>query len=545
MKFNSSLVLCLIFSLISFGQVPDKEKVIAGAERAFEKAAKTNPMPAPGCAVGVALNGESVFEKAFGMAEMEHGIPNSAQTIFESGSVAKQFTAAAIVLLQQDGKLKIDDPVRKYIPEFPEYDKPITIRHILNHTAGIRDWGSVMQLTGVGRGDRVIDNNIALDVIIRQKYLDFTPGAEYSYSNSGYQLAAIIVERVSKQKFGDFVGERIFKPLGMTKSSWREDYRKLVPGRAQGYSKFGPTAPWTLNMPIMNVVGNGGMLTTVGDWLKWNAMLDARTWNANLVDELETQGILNDKRKISYALGLEVGNYKGIKEVTHSGGTAGYQTYLARFPEKKLSIAALCNGFPPSSGEIVYNIVDEIFGPLPEPAKIETIAVSEEQLNKYVGGWRNDVTHNLNRIALDKGELKINGGALKPVADGSFMLGERKLRFKDGTPTTAEIANPDGSFTRLTMVSEWKPTADDLAAIAGDWRSEEAQATVAIAVEGDKAFIVSRPVFKLPLTPTYKDHFSAQGGFVVWYTRDRSGKIEAMHVGGSRMRDMLFARLTK
>jgi CubicO group peptidase (beta-lactamase class C family) len=130
-----------IYSSIALGQAPDKVKVITGAERAFEKAAKKNSMPAPGCAVGVSLNGESVFQKAFGLAEMEHNVPNTPQTIFESGSVAKQFTAAAIVLLQQEGKLSIDDPVRKYIPELPDYGKPLTIRHMLNHTAGLRDWG--------------------------------------------------------------------------------------------------------------------------------------------------------------------------------------------------------------------------------------------------------------------------------------------------------------------------------------------------------------------------------------------------------------------
>jgi CubicO group peptidase (beta-lactamase class C family) len=534
-------VVCLGFGQ-AVSQVPDRAKVIAGAERAFEKAAKTSPMSAPGCAVGVSLNGESVFEKAFGMAEMEHGIANTPQTIFESGSVAKQFTAAAIILLQQEGKLSIDDPVRKYIPELPEYDKPVTIRHILTHTAGLRDWGSVMSLTGAGRGDRVVTQAIALDVIYRQKHLDFTPGAEYSYSNSGYQLAAEIVERVSKQKFADFVNERVFKPLGMTKSSWRDDYRKLVPGRAQGYSKSGPTAPWMLNMPIMNVVGNGGMLTTVGDWLKWNAALDARTLGAPFVEALETQAVLNDKRKISYALGVEVGNYKGIKEVTHSGGTAGYQTYLARFPEKKLSIAALCNGFPPASGEIVYNIVDEIFGPWPEPAKVATVSVPEEKLKKYAGVYRNDVTRNINRITIDKGELNINGGALKAVPDGSFTLGERKMKFKDGSPITAEIANTDGSVTRLTMVSEWKPTAAELAPFAGDWAAEEAQSTLNLAVEGDKTFIVIRPVAKIPMIPTFKDHFSAQG-YVVWFTRDQSGKVKDMHVGTGRMRDMQFSRV--
>src|SRR5689334_23688532 len=158
-----------VFVSAGFPQVPDKTKVIAGAERAFEKASKTNTGAAPGCAVGVSLNGESVFEKAFGMAEMEHGIPNTAQTIFESGSVAKQFTAAALVLLQQDGKLTIDDPVRKYIPELPDYGAPLTIRHLLNHTSGLRDWGSVMALTGAGRGDRVINQDLALDVITQDR----------------------------------------------------------------------------------------------------------------------------------------------------------------------------------------------------------------------------------------------------------------------------------------------------------------------------------------------------------------------------------------
>lgn len=537
----TSVVFLFLVSSFVLAQVPDRLMVIAGAERAFEKAAKTNTMPAPGCAIGVSVNGNTVFEKAFGLAEMEHSISNTPQTIFESGSVAKQFTAAALVLLQQDGKLKLDDDVRKYIPELPQYDKPITIRHLLTHTAGLRDWGSVMQLTGAGRGSRVISQELAVDVITRQKHLDFVPGAEYSYSNSGYQLAAVIVERVSGKKFGEFTQERIFKPLGMTNTSWRDNYQRLVPGRAQGYSKAGPNAPWILNMPFMNVVGNGGMLTTIGDWLKWNAALDAKTFGEPFLKEMETQGILNDKRKITYALGLNVDKYKGIKEVGHSGGTAGYQTYLARFPEKKLSVGALCNGYPPSAGDIVHSVVDEIFGPFPEPAKLDTVAVAEEQLKKYAGIWRNDVTRNANMILLDKGELKVNGGPLKPVADGSFMLSERKVTFKDGSPMTAQIANPDGSATRLTLVSEWKPAATELAEFEGEWYSDEAQATFAIKVEGDKAFITQRPSLKLPLQPLYKDHFGTQG-FVVWVIRDSAGKIESLHVGGSRMRDMSFGR---
>src|SRR4051812_5510369 len=216
-KRNLLLVLAVVAFLSSAtsAQIPEKAKVVAGADRAFEKVAKAYVAPAPGCAAAVSFNGDVVFEKAFGLADLEHNVPNTTQTIFESGSVAKQFTAAALVLLQQDGKLSLDDPVRKYIPELPDYGSPLTIRHLLNHTSGIRDWGAVMSLTGVGRGDRVINQDLALDVITHQRALDFTPGSEYSYSNSGYNLAAIIVERVSKQKFPAFVEERLFKPVGM------------------------------------------------------------------------------------------------------------------------------------------------------------------------------------------------------------------------------------------------------------------------------------------------------------------------------------------
>ncbi len=360
-NFLAVFTVVAFLSTATWAQVPDKAKVVAGAERAFEKVTKAYVAPGPGCAAAVSLNGETVFEKAFGLADLEHNVPNTPQTIFESGSVAKQFTAAALVLLQQDGKLSIDDPVRKYIPELPDYGSPLTIRHLLNHTSGLRDWGTVMGLTGAGRGDRVINQDLALDVITHQHALDFTPGSEYSYTNSGYNLAAIIVERVSKQKFPAFIEERLFKPLGMNNSSWRDDYQRIVPGRAQAYAREG-RGPWRLNMPFMNVYGNGGMLTTVGDWMKWNAMLDSQSLGAPLVKALETRGVLNDGRKIAYALGLVVGSYKGLKDVSHGGATAGYQTFLARYPDNKVSVGVMCNGISPSAGGIAANITDEIFG---------------------------------------------------------------------------------------------------------------------------------------------------------------------------------------
>ena len=543
---NLLLVLTAIafLSTATSAQVPDKAKVVAGAERAFEKFTKAYVAPAPGCAAAVSLNGEVVFEKAFGLADLEHNVPNTTQTIFESGSVAKQFTAAAVVLLQQDGKLNIDDPVRKYIPELPDYGSPLTIRHLLNHTAGLRDWGSVLGLTGAGRGDRVINQDLAFDVITHQRGLDFTPGAEYSYSNSGYNLAAIIVERVSKQKFPAFVEERLFKPVGMKNSSWRDDYQRIVPGRAQAYSRQG-NGPWRLNMPFMNVYGNGGMLTTVGDWMKWNVMLDSQSLGAPLVNALETQGVLNDGRKIAYALGLEIGTYKGLKDVSHGGATAGYQTFLARYPNNKVSVGVMCNGTSPGAGGIAASITDEIFGPFPESARTEPAKVTEDELKKFAGVWRNEKTHAPARFVIENGVSRWSGARLVPMGGGQFTAGENQLKFtfdNDGKPVSAETVDSDGEVRRFFPEKEWTPTAEELAPFKGDWFSEEAGAAFTVAVEADKAFIKQRPATRLSMQPIYKDHFVVPG-YIVWFTRDKNGKVNGMHVGTSRVRDMLFVRV--
>ncbi len=541
------LVLISTLAINVTAQVPDRAKVVAGADRAFEKASKLVAGPAPGCAVGVSLSGESVFEKAFGLAEMEHDVGNTPQTVFESGSVAKQFTASALVLLQQDGKLSIDDPVRKYLPELPDYGSPLTIRHMLNHTSGLRDWFSVRALSGEGAGEHIVSQQIIFDTIVRQKGLDFTPGSEYSYSNSGYQLAAMIVERVSKQKLPDFVAERILKPVGMKNTGYRDDFQRITPGRAQAYSKSGD-GPWRLNMPMMNAHGGGGMLTTVEDWLKWNAMLDARTWNAPLVDALETRGVLNNGQTINYALGLQHGSYKGNRHVSHTGATAAYRTVLVRFPEKKVSIAVLCNGTAPDSGGLAYSIADEILGPFPDPppaTNAERLPV--QQPEKYVGLWKNERNKSATRIALANNELRFGTTPIRAMSDGSIMAGGTKLTFKfdaAGKPMTFE-AVAGGDVIAFTPQQDWLPSAGELAGFAGDWYSDEAEANIKVAVEEQKVFLLVKNSPRMELKPLYKNCFTDGSGTLVWFERKGSGKPTKMHIGGGRMRDMPFVRVSK
>lgn len=341
-----------------------------------------------------------------------------------------------------------------------------------------------------------------------------------------------------------FIEERFFKPLGMKNSSWRDDYQRIVPNRAQAYAREG-NGPWRLNMPFMNVYGNGGMLTTVGDWMKWNAMLDSRSLGAPLVEALETQGVLNDGRKISYALGLLVDKYKTLKNVWHNGATAGYQTFLARYPDNKVSIGVMCNGTSPSAGAIATNITDEIFGPFPEAPKTEAAKVSDDELKKFVGVWRNEKTHAPARFVIENGVPRWRGARVVPMGGGQFTAGDNQLKFtfdKEGKPVSAETVDSGGEVTRFAVEREWTPMPNDLAPFKGDWFSEEAGATFTISIEGDKAYIKQRPSTSLLLQPVYKDHFTVQG-YVLWFTRDKNGNVNTLHIGASRMRDMPFVRV--
>jgi len=294
----------------------------------------------PGCAVGVAVDGKPVLARAFGMADLEHEVRNTPDTIFEAGSISKQFTAAAVLLLARDGKLSLDDPVKKYIPELPDYGAPLLIRHMLNHTSGLRDWGSVASIAGWPRTTRVYTHAHVLDIVSHQHAVNFAAGTRWSYSNTGFNLAAIIVSRVSGMTFADFTRTRIFAPLGMTHTSWRDDHTRIVKNRAIAYEET--REGFRTDMPFEKVYGNGGLLTTVGDLLTWNEnFVSPKVGDAAFVAEEQQVGKFSDGRAHDYALGLYNRTYKGVRQVDHSGSTAGYRADLARYPEQHLSVAVL------------------------------------------------------------------------------------------------------------------------------------------------------------------------------------------------------------
>jgi CubicO group peptidase (beta-lactamase class C family) len=365
----------------------------------------------PGCAVGVGAGGASVLQKAYGMADLEHDVRNTPDTIFEAGSVSKQFTAASVLLLAKEGKLSLDDPVRKYIPELPDYGPALLIRHMLNHTSGLRDWGEVAAIAGWPRTTRVHTHAHVLDIVSRQRSLNFIPGSQYSYSNSGYNLAAIIVSRVSGKPFAEFSAERLFKPLGMTHTSWRDDFTRIVRNRAIAYSEGG-AGEFRMDMPFENVHGNGGLLTTVGDLLKWNEnFVSPKIGDAAFVREQQKTGRFNDGRPQAYALGLFIGQYRGLREVSHSGATAGYRAYLVRYPDQHVSVAVLCNVSSGTATQYAQAVADMYLGsalkaappspPAPRPGPDDTFHPTAKDLAAFAGTYSSDEAETTLVAAMD------------------------------------------------------------------------------------------------------------------------------------------------
>jgi CubicO group peptidase (beta-lactamase class C family) len=319
-------------------QAPDTS-TRARVDRIFAAYDRTD---SPGCAVGVYRDGRGVMARGYGMANLELNVALSPQSVFDIGSTSKQFTATSVVLLAQQGKLSLDDDIRKFIPELPNYGKTITVRHILTHTSGIRDYLTLWSLAGVDDADLTTEDD-ALQLIVHQRELNFLPGEQWLYSNSGFFLASVIVRRVSGKSLAQFAEENIFRPLGMTHTRYNDDHMAVIPNRATGYAPR-PGGGFATAMSNFEQTGDGGVQTSIEDLIKWDENFYHPTVGGQaLLGALQTVAVLNDGKKQTYALGLTVDGYRGLRTVSHGGSWAGYRAELMRFPDQHFSVATLCN----------------------------------------------------------------------------------------------------------------------------------------------------------------------------------------------------------
>lgn len=488
---------------------------------------------APGCIVGISQDGKTVVEKAFGLAVLEHEVPNTTATLLEIGSVSKQFTAAAVLLLERDGKLKLSDDIRKYLPEMPDYKTPITVEMLLNHQSGLRDWGSVANAMGKARGERNFSNAEVLNIAARQKALNYKPGSAYSYTNTGYNLAAIIVERVSGKSFMAFTKERLFDPLGMTTAQWRDDFNRIVKGRGMAYLPSG--AGFMQAMPFMNVYGNGGLILSISDLTRWNEAMMAD--KLGLRAGMETQGVLTDGRKTPYARGVSVQKYNGITEVSHSGSTGGYNAWLARYPDSKLSVALMCNSPPPRTATPAA-LASVFLGTVPEVTS--TTGLSDP--TRYAGRFVDTRTGMPWDVSASAGELRMNDRAVTRLSDAQWKRGNDTYTFLSADKF--QIEGGDGNLHVFLRTPSVTLTAAQLKEYVGVYRSEEAPATYRLAIEDGqlKARIDGWPDTVVPLSPSYRDAFES-GPMLVRFRRGANGKINAISLGESRMWDLRAAKV--
>jgi CubicO group peptidase (beta-lactamase class C family) len=505
--------------------------------------AEWTSLESPGCAVGVTKDGLSVIERAYGMADLEHGIPNTPETIFEGGSLSKQFTAAAINLLVLDGKLSLNDDVRTYVPELPDYGTPITLRRLMTHTSGLRDWGSVAGISGWGREQRSHDHDDVVDILSRQSALNFEPGHEYSYSNSGYNLLAIIVGRVSGMSFADFSKRRIFGPLGLKNTQWRDDYRRLVPGRSTAYSTAADGG-WRINRPIEHVHGNGGILTTVGDLAIWNqALTDGRLGGQPFLDLMHRQGRLSDGSEIVYASGLRIEDFLGVPSVTHTGSTAGYRAFLGRYPAQGLGVAMLCNASNVSTGGTGGRIARVFLGDaVEEPPEVDHQARARPDADRFAGLYQDPVTGNTRQLRVEGGLLRDGRTILDPEGERTFGIADTARRYVF-EPDLETFRIEDWQYTdqRYERVESWTPSLAELEELAGTYHSADAETTYVVRVEDGSLTVWQRPNDTRSLTPIYRDAFR-RGGSILRFRRDDAGRVVGLSLSLGRVYDMRFER---
>ena len=543
-----ALATCLTWTLAVSSGAAQAPALPDSTRLAINRVFSSTANDAPGCALGVSRNGTVIFENGYGMANLETATPITPGSIFHVASVSKQFTAMAVALLARDGKLSLDDDIRKHVPEVPDYGHKITIRHLLHHTSGLRDqWDLLIMSRGRFEENRITEGDV-LEIVARQKALNFVPGAEYSYSNTGYTLAAVIVKRVSGKSLREFADERIFRPLGMTNTHFHDDFTMVVPGRTSAYART-PNGRWRVSVPNYDTYGATSLFSTVGDLLKWEANFTSRkVGDEALFREMNASATLTNGDSTLYGLGRVTENFRGVRLVGHSGGDAGYATYVGQFPEHGLAIAVFCNGG--SNPTLLTRQVAEVFlaGKLAaaEPPVQPKVTLTAEQLKPLAGVYASPVNGSVIFVNLRGNTLALGrtpGPSLVPIAERRFRIeggGTAEYEFRaDGTLLLHQRQSPPQSPLSFTRHEMARPTPAELQGYTGTYYSEELGTTYTVAVVDSTLVLKTRGGTDRVFRTAYGDTFV--GPWTVTFTRNR-GRVDGMTLTSGRTRKVRFER---
>ena len=552
-----SVAFAFVAALLAADETTDK------VDKLFASWDKTT---SPGATLAVIRDGRIIYKRGYGMAKIEDGIVMTPDKIFDIGSCSKQFTAACIVMLARDGKISLDDNVRKYLPELPDYGTPITVRHLLHHTSGLRDYNALLELAGF-RGDSDCPTvEEALKVICLQKKLNYAPGAEYSYTNTGFFLLSQIVERVSGKSLNAFAQERIFKPLGMEHTLFQDDHTQVIPNRATGYDPAPNGAGYKLDMSNWDETGDGNVYTSVEDLYLWDQAFYNFKLGKDVMDTLHTTGTLSNGKKIDYAFGLVVSEYKGLKVVEHGGSWAGFRAGIVRFPDEKFTIICLANLGTMDPSGLAFKVADiYLAGKLKEPEKKEEkkaeaapAAVSEKDAAPLVGKYQETKFGQWLEVTFKNGILTagpFRGGrnfVLYPAGPGTFEIraGTTMIRLEfipaaSGKPATIKVgrlADEVGVYEKASPLRSLTPAL--LAEYAGTYVSPELlDARYTIAVEKDGLVLKMRTVPRAALKPMAPEKFTEpEFGANIEFLRGKGGRITGFKLGVGRAGGIEFIK---
>lgn len=515
----------------------------------------------PGAVVAVVKNQKIVFKKGYGSANLEYNIPNSPSTIFHIASVSKQFTVFSILLLQKQGKLGLDDDIRKYIPEVPDFGKTITLRHLASHTSGLRDQWNLLSMAG-WRMDDVITKEHVLKLVSKQKELNFNPGDEYAYCNTGFTLLAEVVARISEMSFAEFTNANIFKPLKMSNTLFYDDHEKIVKNRA--YSYFMDSTG--IKKSVLNYanVGATSLFTTVEDLSLWSMnFLDIKVGDSTIINEMNTPAVLNNGKTFGGALGQFVGTYKGLKEIQHGGADAGYRSYLTRFPEENFSVIVFSNSAEFNSGRMAHNVADLYLKDkiivTPKKEKQEDVDSSKDIIidqsitETYVGtfelqpGFTITITKKNNSLAAQATGQSVL--SLIPLSTTEFKVKgvEAKIEFipNDGKKIKSLKLYQGGQIMEAPMVKEFVSTSVKLSNFAGEYYSEELSTRYHFTVIDNNLVAKHSRLSDFNLNPIKKDLFNGEAWFFgkVEFIRNSNNAITGCKVSNGRVRNLYFKKV--
>ena len=504
----------------------------------------------PGCALAVYRNGEIAYARGYGLGSLEHRVPITPKTVFDIGSTSKQFTAYSILLLERDGKLSLDDDVRKHVPELQPLEPAVTIRHLVLHTSGLRDYLTLWALAGM-KTENWTTQADAVRLVARQRRGNFPAGAEWLYSNTGYLLLGEIVQRVSGQSLRAFAAARIFKPLGMTHTFFLDNHTEVIPARATGYAPR-EGGGFGVEMSDFEQTGDGAVQTTVEDLLRWDSnFYDPKVGDRSLLQRAQSVGTLTGGKTLDYAAGLMIGAYRGLPTVRHGGSWAGYRADLLRFPTAKTSVACLCNLRSTNPSALADSVADIVLASqlapkadIASPDSRPAVPVPAGRLESLAGFYENAATGTFRRLTVKDGALVAQGQRLKPVAADRFVPQAPGVEFHF-PPAVA------GGGQELRVVREGRdperhrrvdsPAGANLADFTGTYDSDELDAAWTLAIRDGRLTVQVLTDPPSPLTVVKPDVFLSDEGLVLRFERE-AGAVARASVQAGRVTNLVFTR---